>query len=76
MPSEPLFTAHARVSSSSPGMTGAVKRTPKYLNAEGLPPPMAFKIARAAKPNVDNPCRITPPKPASEPTRGSEERSL
>jgi hypothetical protein len=56
-------------------MTGAVKRKPKYRNAEGTPPPTALRIARAANPNVDKPCRITPLKPASEPTRGSVFRS-
>ena len=70
-----FFTSQIRVSSPSPGMTGAVKRTPKYRNAEGTPPPTALRTARAANPNVDKPCRIAPPKPASEPTRGSAFRS-
>ena len=71
VPSGAFFTSQALVSSPSPGMTGAVKRTPKYRKAEGTPPQTALRIARAANPNVDRPCRITPPKPASEPTRGS-----
>jgi hypothetical protein len=71
VPSGPFFTSHAFVSSSSPGATGAVKRAPKYRSADGRPPPTVLRIARAAKPNVDRPCKITPPKPASDPTRGS-----
>jgi len=71
VPSGAFFTSQTLVSSPSPGMTGAVKRTPKYRNEEGTPPPTALRIARAANPNVDKPCRITPPKPASEPMRGS-----
>jgi hypothetical protein len=71
VPSGAFFTSQTLVSSPSPGITGAVKRTPKYRNADGMPPPTALRIARAANPNVDRPCRITPSKPASEPTRGS-----
>ena len=71
VPSGAFFTSQALVSSPSPGTTGAVKRTPKYRSEEGTPSPTALRIARAANPNVDRPCRITPPNPASEPTRGS-----
>jgi hypothetical protein len=71
IPSGALFTSQMLVSSPSPGTTGAVKRTPKYRSAEGAPSPTALRIARAANPNVDRPWRITPPKPASDPKRGS-----
>ncbi len=59
------------VSSASPGFTGAVKRTPKRRSDKGSPPPTAETIARAPKPNVASPWRITPPKPAAWPIAGS-----
>jgi hypothetical protein len=74
VPSGPGPTSHASVSSLSPGLTGAVNRTLKNLRLRGSPFPTVEISARAPKPKVDRPCRMTPPNPAAAPSAGSDVR--
>lgn len=74
VPSGPGPTSQMDVSSSLPGFTGDEKRTPKSLRALGSPPAAALSTALAAKPKLDNPCRMTPPNPPAWPIRGSVSR--
>lgn len=71
VPFGPGPTSQIEVSRASPGFTGDVNRTPKYLRDSGWFPPTAETTARAAKPNVESPCKMTPPKPVALPTSGS-----
>jgi hypothetical protein len=71
VPLGPLPTSQMLVSSLSPGLTGEVNRTPKNLSELGSLPPAVLRTARAAKPKVDRPWRMTPPKPAALPIWGS-----
>jgi hypothetical protein len=71
VPLGPGPTSHACVSSSSPGLTGDVKRTPNIFNARGSPFATSWMIPRAANPYEDKPCKMTSPKPSALPTRGS-----
>lgn len=71
VPSGPGPTSQIDVSRASPGRTGLVKRTPKNFNALGSLPPTWERTARAAKPYVDRPWRMTPPNPVPWPMLGS-----
>lgn len=71
VPLGPGPTSHACVSSSSPGLTGDVKRTPNNFNARVLPFATSWMSPRATNPNEDKPWRMTSPKPSAFPTAGS-----
>ena len=71
VPFGPGPTSQIEVSSASPGFTGLVNRTEKYLSAFGSFPPTADSTERAAKPYVLRPWRMTPPNPAACPILGS-----
>lgn len=72
VPDGPGPTSQICVSRLSPGLTGAVNRTPNSFKARGSLFATTFRRARAAKPYVERPCNITPPKPAACPIFGSD----
>jgi hypothetical protein len=72
VPFGPGLISHISVSRASPGITGEVNLTPKNLSARGSLCATELMTARAAKPKVDRPWRITPPKPPALPILGSD----
>jgi hypothetical protein len=71
VPLGPGPTSHTWVSSASPGDTGAVNFVPKNFSDRGSLLPISLMRPRAANPNVDKPCKITPRNPTDLPTFGS-----